>query len=258
MGLNERRKGTGVVSTRNSCPDVLVWDTHMTSTLQTPSLRTIGRFAGTFLLLTIVTGIAATVGSSRLVSVATIAANEPTYRLGFAIYLVEMACQVAYTVLFYQIMREVSRPVAQVALAIGLVGCTVKLFSRLFYFAPLLIIGKAGNVGGFGPEQHAGLVRLSLGLNDHGAGMALPFFGVASLLTGYLAFRSGFLPRWLGVASMLGGAGWLTFLDPSLGLRAFPVVAGIALLGSLAWILWLLFVGVRTEAIPSTPGSRRQ
>jgi len=188
----------------------------------------LGRFAGTFLLLTILTGIFAQVTSVR--------------QLGFMLYLVEMACQVGYTVMFYQILRNVNGPIAQLALALGLVGCTVKLMSRLFYLAPLLIIG---NVGGFEAEQQAGLAQLALALNSYGAGIALPFFGFGALLNGYLAFRSGFLPRALGVLSMIGGAGWLTFLNPSLGLRLFPLVVGVALLGSVSWILWLLIGGVR-------------
>ena len=214
----------------------------MNTPTQSDALRTIGRFTATLLFLTIITGITAQAVSSRLVDPSSILANEPVYRLGFTIYLIEMACQVGYTVLFYHLVRKVSRPVAQIALALGLVGCTLKLLSRIFYFAPLLIVGK---LSGFGPDQHAGLVQLSLGLNDYGAGMALPFFGLGAVFNGYLAFRSGYLPRALGMLSMVGGAGWLSFLNPSFGLRVFPAVAGIALLGSISWIAWLVIAGVR-------------
>jgi hypothetical protein len=221
------------------------------NTIGTPSLRAVARFTGAFYLLTIVTGIIAQVFiSDRLVgpgdaaaTAASILTHEPLYRLGFTIYLIEMACQVTFTVLFYRLLRDVNRPVAQLALAFGLVGCTVKLLSRVFYFTPLLILGGSGFMASFTPDQLAGLARLSLAINDQGAAMALVFFGLTAMLNGYLAFRSGFVPRALGVLSMLGGAGWLSFLNPSFGLRVFPIVAAIALLGSIAWILWLLAVG---------------
>ena len=225
----------------------------MNPSLESSSPRTVSRLAGAFYLLTLVTGIIAQlfisdrlVGSSdAAATAASILANEPLYRVGFTIYLLEMACQVTFTVLFYRLLRDVNRPIAQVALAFGLVGCTVKLLSRVFYFAPLLILGSTGFMASFSSDEVAGLARLSLAINDQGAAMALVFFGFGTVLTGYLAFRSGFIPRALGLLSIVGGAGWLSFLDPSLGLQLFPIVAGVALLGSISWIGWLLFHGVR-------------
>jgi Domain of unknown function (DUF4386) len=84
-------------------------------------------------------------------------------------------------------------------------------------------------------------------VNDRGAAMALAFFGFESLLNGYLVFRSTFLPRILGVLSMLGGLGWLTFLYPPLGYSVFLYVVLLALLGSAAMIFWLMIFGVNEE-----------
>jgi hypothetical protein len=81
---------------------------------------------------------------------------------------------------------------------------------------------------------------LLLNLNDRGAAVALPFFGFSTLLQGWLIMRSTFLPRWLGVLAILGGAGWLAFLWQPLGYRLFPFIALLGLIGSVAMILWLL------------------
>jgi Domain of unknown function (DUF4386) len=72
----------------------------------------------------------------------------------------------------------------------------------------------------------------------------LAFFGFYALLTGWLIFRSIFLPRFLGVWSELAGVGWLTFLYPPLGYRLFNYLAVFGFLGAAALIVWLLPFGV--------------
>jgi hypothetical protein len=91
------------------------------------------------------------------------------------------------------------------------------------------------------------LALLFIKVNDRGAGMALAFFGFYALLTGYLIIKSTFLPRILGVVSMIAGIGWLTFLFPPLGYHLFVYIAPVAFLGALALIVWLLVFGVNEQ-----------
>ena len=216
------------------------------------SPRTKGRFAGALYLLTIITGVYAQAFiSDRLVvsgdaatTAANILANQSFYRLGLTIFLIEMASQISTVVLFYQLLKPVSRTGAMLAAAFELIGCGIKIFSRLFYLAPLLVLGGASYLSAFNKEQLDAIALLLLRINDNGAAIALAFFGFSTLLQGWLIYRSGFLPRWLGVIGIIGGIGWLTFLSPPLGMRLFLYVAVYALIGSLATIVWLLTVGV--------------
>ena len=84
-------------------------------------------------------------------------------------------------------------------------------------------------------------------MNNQGAGIALVFFGFYALLTGYLIVRSTFLPRILGLLSILGGLGWLSYLYPPLTYGRFPYIVGLALVGALAQIMWLLVKGVNEQ-----------
>ncbi|MBI4928882.1 MAG: DUF4386 domain-containing protein, partial [Anaerolineae bacterium] len=109
------------------------------------------------------------------------------------------------------------------------------------------IIGDAGYASVFGVEQSQALASLLLMVNDRGAGMALAFFGFSTLLNGILIFQSTFLPRILGILSMVGGLGWLCYLYPPLGTALFPSIMTIGIIGSLAQILWLLIKGVAVD-----------
>ena len=213
------------------------------------------RITGAFYLLTILTGIFAQgFVSGRLVvdgDAAATATNILTHRglfqLGFAVYLIEMACQIAMTALFYDLLKPAGRSVSLLAAFLGLTGCIIKTLSRLFFIAPLFILGGAHYLSVFSREQLQALALLFLRVNDHGAAIALVFFGFYALLTGYLTIRSTFLPRILGVLGIFGGVGWLSFLYPPLGYRLFPYIAALGILGAASLILWLLVFGVNEQ-----------
>ena len=213
------------------------------------------RVVGILYLFTISAGIIAQMGISNGIVVvddaattaSTILANRNLFQLGFTIYLLEMASQIAQTVIFYMLLKPAGRSVSLLALFFGLVGCIIKTVSRLFYIAPLLVLGEAHYLDVFTLDQLQALALLLLRVNDLAAGMALAFFGFSTLLNGFLIFRSTFLPRILGILSILGGFGWLTFLYPPLGNQLLPYILVIALIGSISQILWLLIKGVRVE-----------
>src|SRR6266581_8654014 len=218
-----------------------------------PRLR--ARIAGVFYLLTMLTGaFAQGFVSDRLVvdgdaaaTATNVLTHKSLFQLGFAVYLIEMACNIAMTALFYDLLVPVSRSVSLLAAFFSLIGCAIKTVSRLFYIAPLLVLGGAHYLSVFSAEQLQALALLFLKVNDHGAAIALAFFGFYALLTGYLIVRSTFLPRILGVLSVFGGLGWLTFLYPPLGYRLFPYLAAFGLLGAGSLIVWLLVFGVNEQ-----------
>jgi hypothetical protein len=227
----------------------------MTQRITEMSPRLKARITGMFYLFTMVTGIFAQgFVSGRLVvdgDAAATATNIMTHRTlfqwGFAVYLIEMACQIAMTALFYDLLKPAGRSLSLLAAFIGLAGCVIKTVSRLFFIAPLLVLGGAHYLGVFSAAQLQALALLFLNVHDQGAAIALVFFGFYALLTGYLIVRSAFLPRILGVWSVFASLGWLSFLYPPLGYRLFPYIAVVGLLGAGALIVWLLVYGVNEQ-----------
>ncbi len=225
-----------------------------TLTMET-SPQVYARMAGLLYIVVIAAGIVSqmlisgklVVDGDAAATAANILAHKDLFQLGFTLYLVEMACQAAQMAFFYILLKPVSRNMAFLALSLGLVGCAIKTFGRVFYIAPLLVLGGVPYLGVFSAGQLQSLALLLLNINSQAAGMALPFFGLSTCLNGILMIRSGFLPRILGILAVVGGLGWLTFLHPPLGLQLFAFVVPFALLGSVLTILWLLIKGVNVE-----------
>jgi Domain of unknown function (DUF4386) len=219
------------------------------------SPRLKARITGALYLITILTGIFAqgfvsgglVVEGDAALTATNILAHKHLFQLGFAVYLVEMACQIAMTVLFYEVLKPAGESVSLLAASLGFAGCVIKTVARVFFIAPLLLLGGAHYLNVFSTEQLQALALLFLKVNDRGAAMALVFFGFYAILTGYLIIKSTFLPRILGVLSALAGFGWLTFLYPPLGYRLFPFIAPLGLLGAASLIFWLLVFGVNEQ-----------
>jgi len=216
------------------------------------SPKTLARTAGAFSLLVLLGGIVAqgvianglVVPRDAVATANNILAQPKLYAFGYTMFLIEMAAQVAMTTLFYVLLRPVDRTAALLALVFGLVGATIKTVARAFYYAPLLVLGGAGYLTVFGASQLQALSLLFVKINNQTANMALVFLGISTFFLGYLILKSTFLPRFLGVVSIVSGLGWLVYLYPALGSALFYYLIVLAMLNVLLTSGWLLVKGV--------------
>ena len=169
--------------------------------------------------------------------------SELLFRLGFASYLVEAMCDIALSLVMYVLLKPVNMNMALLAAFFGLVSTAVFACAQLFNFASLLFIGDADYLDSFSSDQVDTLMLLSFKLYGYGFSIFTVFYGVASALRGYLIFRSGYLPKFLGALLLLAGLGFVTsnfllVLTPSYAsdlLHLPMLLAGVSLA---AWLLW--------------------
>jgi hypothetical protein len=95
-------------------------------------------------LLTILTGIFVQgfvserliVDNDAAATAANILVHRGLFQLGYAVYLIEMACNIAMTALFYDLLKPAGRSVSLLAAFLGFAGCVIKTFSRVFLSPP--------------------------------------------------------------------------------------------------------------------------
>jgi hypothetical protein len=78
--------------------------------------------------------------------------------------------------------------------------------------------------------------------------LGLGLFGVHLVLIGWLAFTSGFVPRFIGVLVVIAGAGYLTDSLGGLLSRTYAIeVASFACVGEVVLMVWLLVFAARSR-----------
>jgi hypothetical protein len=139
----------------------------------------------------------------------------------------------------------VSRPLALFATFINLIQTAVLAANKLNLLVPLFLLDSTA----FPIEQRDALAYLAIKAHGYGFAIGLVFFGVACLVRGHLIFRSGYIPKPLGVMLWLAGASYLInsfalLIAPSVATAMFPAVLVPAFVGELSLCVWMIAKGV--------------
>jgi hypothetical protein len=227
----------------------------MTTEQAMNSVNKTARLTGALYLLELPLGIFGVVYPSSLVApgdVATTAnnimASETLFRLSIVSALILHVVGIFVVLLLYKLLKPVDENIALFMVIFLLVAVPIAMLNEINRFAVLLFVNSADSLTVFTADQLQSLVPLFLDLHEHGIGITTIFYGLWLFPMGYLVFRSGFLPRILGVLLMIGGFGYLiTFLNFSLFPNFDATISNFTWLGELAFPLWLLIKGVNVE-----------
>ncbi len=211
--------------------------------------RLIARMAGLFYLLTggtafafftrgrLFTGDAATTKSNILV-------HESMYRVAVVADLLGVASYLVVIALLYRLFKPVNTSASVLAVFFGLLGCVIQAGACCFDLVALTTAHLATSV-----DYVYATVQLLTRLHAQAFNIAILFFGLYCLVIGYVASRSTFFPRILGVLMAVGGLAYVVneivvfYSTPPVALTSsFAMILGG--LGELLFLLWLLAFGV--------------
>ncbi len=213
----------------------------------------IARVAGFLYLMVIPLGIFSLFVSSRLVvpgdgatTASNLLASESLFRLGIVSDLLASIVMILVVLSLYELFKSVNKNMALLMVVFVLVAVPIAMLDQLNQFAALQLLSGADYLKVFTTGQLQALAFLFLHLSSRGADLAFIFWGLWLFPLGYLVFKSGFLPRILGVMLMVTCFGYpiqsfAMFLGYTVNIGMF------AALGEVLFILWLLIKGVNAD-----------
>jgi Domain of unknown function (DUF4386) len=184
-----------------------------------------------------------------------ILAHETLFRLSTFAELVGQVIFICLGFALYRLLRDVNKTWARLMVGFVLVSAAVGFFNALNNIGALILFRGGEFLTVFDKPQRDALAMLFLRLHSHGHFINEIFWGLWLFPFGLLVFRSGFLPRFLGVWLMINCFGYVAL---SIIALFFPTYYGTAfkmaqpvLFGELAIMLWLLIKGAKMPAVQS-------
>ena len=179
-----------------------------------------------------------------------IRAHRELFRLGFVSDLLMQASFFFLALAFYRLFRAADKRHALLMLCSVMVSVAVMCLNMIHQYAALLILEGSCLMQAFDGSQADSLILLFMNLHKHGYRIAQIFFGIWLFPLGLLAYRSGFIPRLIGVLLMIACFSFLAdfflfFLLPGYSAGLSSLVTLPTTIGEFALCLWLLIKGVR-------------
>jgi hypothetical protein len=234
------------------------------------SPQTYARIGGALYLVIIVIGLFGEafvrdrliVSGNAAATAANIMSHESLWRFHIAAELFLVICAVSLLLIFVILLRPVGRDLILLAAFFNLVAIIIEADTALHLLEALFPLGNAEYLKAFAPEQLYAMANLSLKSHGYGFGVSLLFFGCFCIIVGYLIFRSGYLPKTIGVLMQVAGVCYLTdsfalILSPALADRLFPAILVPAFIGETSLCLWLLVKGVNVQRWKELAGTGR-
>jgi hypothetical protein len=182
---------------------------------------------------------------------ANLVAMESQWRLAVACELLALACVTALAMIYYVLLRPVNRELNLLATFLRMVGIAVEVMATLSLATALFPLGGSTYLAAFTPDQLHAMAYLAIKSHGHGYAIALIFFGLTFLFHGRLIFRSGYLPKVLGLLIQIAGIAYLinsfTLLLAPAAQSRIPLILAPAFVAELSLCLWLLVKGVNIE-----------
>jgi hypothetical protein len=176
-----------------------------------------------------------------------VVANASSIYGSVAVSLIVVSMYLSLTALWYDLFKPVNRALSLFAAFFSILGNAVQMASSVLLIIPILLLSNAQYSSAFSAAQFQALAHTFIKAYSQGLNISLVFFGFFDVLIGYLAFKSTFLPRVLGIVMIVSGFSFSTLLWLPFGTSILPYNLFVGAGGEAAFVIWLLAKGANLQ-----------
>jgi len=185
---------------------------------------------------------------------ANIVASETLFRLDILAGIIGYTGFLILPLVLYRLLSHINKTLAVGMVVLAVVSVPLSYTYLLYKLDVLTLIHTSVNLNMFSADQLHAQVLLYLLFYDNGILLASIFWGLWLFPFGYLVYKSGFLPKIIGILLMVGCFGYLIdflfhyFMGDrydAMGISNLVRLPGS--LGELGICLWLVIVGTREK-----------
>lgn len=227
--------------------------------IKTASNKLTARIAGLLYLVVVLTGIfsLAYVPSKLIVrdnpasTFHNIATSELLFRLGIVSSVICYISFIFLPIALYKLLKSVNEKYAKLMVLLAVVSVPISFLNIQKKFAVLSFFSGSNYLSSFSTDQIQSQVLFYLDQYDSGILLVSIFWGLWLFPFGYLVFKSGILPKTLGLLLMIGCFSYLInffghLLVPNyskIGISSY--ISLPASIGEIGTCLWLLIMGAK-------------
>ncbi len=180
--------------------------------------------------------------------------SELLFRIGIVAELISATIFIFMGLAFYHLLKGVNKKHALLMLTLVLISVPISYLNELNRVAALMLSNGAHFSSVVDQRQLDALALAFFHLHGDGLLLAQIFWGLWLFPFGVLVFKSGFLPRILGVLLIPAGLGYVaasftSLLFPAYGHFVFNIAAVLGGLGEGSTMLWLLIKGAKDQPL---------
>lgn len=165
------------------------------------------RIAGILFLMMVVFGLAAEIffrqkifsASDMAITANHILSNVFIYRAGIVSDILMTISYMLTALVLYKLLASVSKSIASTMIIFAVSGSLLLLFNILIETAPLYILTNNDFLSAFSISQQQAMAMFFYNLYQHGYMIGQIFFSLWVLPLGILIYKSGFIPKILGI-----------------------------------------------------------